>query len=426
MGQLFDTAASAVAPMTGAPLLTGFTGGSADLLGGVQGTLQGVGGFMGDVARGFTPQNNYNATGPLDIAALNNQLTTSQGNLAGLQGQQGELARALLAQSRGQGPNPAQIMLNQATDRNIAQNAGLIASQRGINPALAARLVSQNAGDMSQQAAGQGALMQAQQQNAAQGQLGGLYNQMAEQNLRNALMSGQLANQSSLGAQGINAGVSAQNIAATQATQSGLLSGIGGGMMAMLNKGGSVPSYAGGGQVSASQSIANELARAAGIPSWAHGISIEPMKMPSLGGMGGAGAAEAIPMAGGANAAELAGAAVMVAADGGSVPMIFDPVAKIYHADFQDKGTAQLKSKGGGVPGKPKVPGDSPVNDTVKARLSPGEVVIPNSVMQSDDPVKNAAKFVAEELKKNGRYSDDMHGDFKSALKAAISSRRAA
>ena len=60
---------------------------------------------------------------------------------------------------------------------------------------------------------------------------------------------------------------------------------------------------------------------------------------------------------------------------------------------------AKMK-KGGHVPGKPKVKGNSYANDTVKALLSPGEVVIPNSVMQSDDPVNNAAKFVAHVLAK--------------------------
>jgi len=40
---------------------------------------------------------------------------------------------------------------------------------------------------------------------------------------------------------------------------------------------------------------------------------------------------------------------------------------------------------GGQVPGKANVPGDSPVNDTVKARLSPGEVVVPRTVMSDDE-----------------------------------------
>jgi len=58
---------------------------------------------------------------------------------------------------------------------------------------------------------------------------------------------------------------------------------------------------------------------------------------------------------------------------------------------------------GGHVPGKPKVGGskDSYKNDTVPAMLSPGEIVLPRSVTHSDDPVKNAAKFVEAILAKS-------------------------
>lgn len=38
---------------------------------------------------------------------------------------------------------------------------------------------------------------------------------------------------------------------------------------------------------------------------------------------------------------------------------------------------------GGQVPGQAKVPGDHPVNDTVHAKLSPGEIVIPRSLAES-------------------------------------------
>jgi hypothetical protein len=48
---------------------------------------------------------------------------------------------------------------------------------------------------------------------------------------------------------------------------------------------------------------------------------------------------------------------------------------------------------GGVVPGSASVPGDSPSNDTVKAKLSPGEIVIPRSA--SYDPEK-AKAFVAK------------------------------
>jgi len=52
---------------------------------------------------------------------------------------------------------------------------------------------------------------------------------------------------------------------------------------------------------------------------------------------------------------------------------------------------------GGPVPGTPQVPGnvDTTKNDTVPARLSPHEIVLPRSVTQSPNPVGNAAQFVA-------------------------------
>ena len=39
--------------------------------------------------------------------------------------------------------------------------------------------------------------------------------------------------------------------------------------------------------------------------------------------------------------------------------------------------------QGGAVPGQAQVPGDSAKNDTVHAQLSPGEVVIPRTMVQS-------------------------------------------
>jgi len=47
-------------------------------------------------------------------------------------------------------------------------------------------------------------------------------------------------------------------------------------------------------------------------------------------------------------------------------------------------GGGMCMQKGGHVPGKPQVPGDSPANDTVHAQLSPGEAVIPRSTVQQN------------------------------------------
>lgn len=56
---------------------------------------------------------------------------------------------------------------------------------------------------------------------------------------------------------------------------------------------------------------------------------------------------------------------------------------------------------GGPVPGRAKVAGNSAKNDTVRARLSPGEIVLPRSVTQAKNAPEAAAKFVSDHLKKS-------------------------
>jgi hypothetical protein len=52
-------------------------------------------------------------------------------------------------------------------------------------------------------------------------------------------------------------------------------------------------------------------------------------------------------------------------------------------SDLACSGGVAMKS-GGMIPGKPKVAGDSPKNDTVPIRVSPGEAVIPRTVVQQN------------------------------------------
>lgn len=69
---------------------------------------------------------------------------------------------------------------------------------------------------------------------------------------------------------------------------------------------------------------------------------------------------------------------------------------------------AMLAAQGGKVPGKPKHPGENNYdNDVQPAVLSPGEIVLPLTVTQSEDPGHNAKKFVqrilAEKKEKSGK-----------------------
>ncbi len=100
--------------------------------------------------------------------ALANQLGAGRGiaaqnqALAGLQntaGMYGDIAQ-------GRGPNPAQAALNQSTGQNVANQAALMAGQRGAgaNAGLIARQAAMQGANTQQQAVGQAATLQAQQQ----------------------------------------------------------------------------------------------------------------------------------------------------------------------------------------------------------------------------------------------------------------------
>jgi hypothetical protein len=78
-------------------------------------------------------------------------------------------------------------------------------------------------------------------------------------------------------------------------------------------------------------------------------------------------------------------------ANGGMVNGPCSNVGKHFHA----------MKNGGKVPGKAQVAGDSPQNDTVAAKLSPGEIVIPRSHAQ--DPEKAAAFARAVAMKNQGK-----------------------
>jgi hypothetical protein len=84
------------------------------------------------------------------------------------------------------------------------------------------------------------------------------------------------------------------------------------------------------------------------------------------------------------------------AAHGGVIPKLSGPQSGI------GQKMRNMKS-GGHVPGQASVSGDSAKNDTVPAMLSPGEVVIPRSVMSAKDPSVAAAKFVQAVLSKKGK-----------------------
>lgn len=205
--------------------------------------------------------------------ALNSQLAANNGagNLGQVYGQgqqlQGQLAGANAVQNQSQalasqqqlaqqqqatagqyqniangtGPNPAQAMLNNATGANVAQQASLMAGQRGAgaNVGMMARQAAQQGAGIQQNAVGQGAQMQANQQIAGlqglsqQQQAIGSTNQnvagiagqqLAAQQAQQQALAGQAAQQVGLQQAGTNAqgALAGQQVAQQQAQQQAL------------------------------------------------------------------------------------------------------------------------------------------------------------------------------------------------------------
>lgn len=169
---------------------------------------------------------------PAGTQGVQNQQTAAAGlgsNISQLQGI-----------ANGTGPNPAQAMLNQQTGINVANQAALMASQRGAsaNPALLARQAAQQGAATQQQAAGQGATLQAQQSLGAIGQMTGANQTLAgvgagqvgqaQTGITSLGNAGAVATGQSQGQNAQNAGIAqnqvgnqlGSNTAATQAGQS--------------------------------------------------------------------------------------------------------------------------------------------------------------------------------------------------------------
>jgi hypothetical protein len=317
------------------------------------------------------------------------------------------LGTALLNQSQGIGPNPAQAALNSSTGQNVANQAALMAGQRGAsaNPALMAKLIAEQGARTQQQAVGQSATLQAEQQLAAQRELGGLSAQQIQQAqaAQNAGTQAGLSQEGELQAAntaGNNAAVSSQNnindvnarISAANANQGGMLGGLINGV------GAAIPGIAGLFKNGAATGAADAGAiQAASTGSLSSGMDLGAA-------LGGASTAAPAAEAGG----DLLGVGSLTDALGVAASNVA-PLA----VDLAPLGL----SSGGKVSGKPKVKGNDPRNDTTPAMLSPGEIVLPNSVTQSPDAAKKAAEFV-KHLKGKNKKEETGYSKVASAKKS--------
>lgn len=297
-------------------------------------------------------------------------LSQQQGLLSALQAQNGLQNQSQVYNQQqgivnGTGPNPAQAQLAQATGANVANQAALMAGQRGAasNVGLMSRQAAQQGANTQQQAAGQAATLQANQSLNALNNAGNIANQQASNQLAGTNAYNQAAqglhsnvigglagqNQNQVALNQVNSGAQQAN-AGMQANLIGNLAGAAGSALAMA-EGGAVP---------------------------------EPTAPPR-------GPSSKIAQH------------FMAYANGGQVQAMVSPGEQYLPpkaAQAVAKGEAKPLQSGERIPGTPKVKGNSYANDVVPKTLEAGGVVIPNSIMQHKDAEKKAAEFVRQVLAK--------------------------
>lgn len=330
----------------------------------------------------------------------------------------------LATEAAGGGPNPAQQQFLQNSQNIAQQQANVYSQNRALNPGLAARMAGNTAGNLQQNAASTAGIQQANQQLSAQQLQGGLIHSQ-EQALNQA------------GA--VNAGIAGGNQQQAGQIVGGLFGGAGAALMA---KGGTVPGYAEGGDITVptgsdwSQWAQNNT----GIPSaqdWALTMGAPqpgPAAAPSpagassgvgkfLSGFGkSVGSSKGPGIASGFKSFMSAYGGGM--SQGGKVPVLLSPGEKYLKPDQAERvatGDADPLKTGETIPGKAKVSGDSTENDTVAKQADPGGLVIPRSILNSEDPEREARKFITQEMRKHRKSPE---GEFHAALKRAVAGRK--
>lgn len=268
----------------------------------------------------------------------------------------------------GQGPNPAQAQYYKNVQDLAAQQAGAISSIKGISPALAARMISQQGSAALQNAAAQGASTLAQQQLGAIGAAGNMATTQAGQQIGQVNTNAQtsLAQQQALMGALNNQNA---NVVGMQSNINSANAGIAGNIIGVQGK-----------------AVGGAFNAAGGAAAKAEGGEIEPPNGPRSR----IGRLLSQPMA-----------------DGGKVDAVVSPgegylpPQKLVEV-LKGKKPSEVMEV---FPGRPKVPGNSYANDVLPRKLEVGGVVIPNSIMQSKNPDKGAKDMVSRVVakKKAGR-----------------------
>lgn len=401
-------AAGGVGAALGTAAQGALSGGAAGIALGPVGAAVGagigaIGGFISSLMSGGSPQM-PNITDPVTGAQITDaigRVVASQDQLKGfadaLQGANGvqnqsAVFNQLQAVTQGKGPNPAAAMLAESTGKNVANQAAMAAGQRGAsaNVGLMERENAQQGAATQQQAAGQGATLQATQSlNAlnSSGQIAGQQvgetqnalsatNQAATTNQSNLLNAQTAYNNQLTGAQGnvnssntslATAAMPGQNEALKGAvgavgTAKTALGALGGNGTTGPNNGNNGNPVNSSGQP-VSQNLSLPVNEAEG------GLIHKPIEGPHVSHL----------------------ANYLTMSKGGKVPAMVSP-GEIYLSPEQahrvvhdDADPLKIGEK---IGGKAKVKGDSLKNDTVPKTLEQGGVVIKRSHTKNPETAK--------------------------------------
>jgi hypothetical protein len=400
---------------------------------GFVGSILSGGGGAGFQAQGANLQNpvtNAQATGAYDTAQgqLKNidpfiqalQAQNGIGNQSSVFNQGQQLANQLSQQAQGQGPNPALAQLANSTGQNVGQQAALMAGQRGsgANVGLIARQAGQQGAGIQQNAAGQAAVLRAQQQLAAQGalqqqqgMLGNLASQQvgqqanainmgnnAAQNEQQILLNG-INNQNNSAVNNAsqmnsaNASVAKENAGMQGKFLGGLGGGLGAAALTAFTGGAAAPLIGAAQSLPAFESLGGGGMKFSNTVAAAHGGMIPHMVE---GGYVPAPTPTPTPPVNGLGSAEASMRKAFHFANGGQVG------PSSFAGQFLNKAPMDYRS-GGMLPGRAVVQGDSPKNDTVPIMGSPGEIMLPRHITQGEDAPEKAKQFVAALLAKQKR-----------------------
>lgn len=358
--------------------------------------------------------------------------------------QRKSLLAALADQASGKAPSIAEAQLKSAFDTGLKNQLALARSNRGANAGLASRNVSNIAAQQTQNLAQQGAIAKMQERQAAQGAL-----------------ANQLATEQNYGVNTLGAALGSQaNVTAMQNAQrdkndarnKGILGGVmqlGSSLLGMAN-GGQVQYLAKGGNVKSKKDFYNQLKACGGkVQNKANGGYV--FDNPEVGTVSEPEKKE--EKKSGPDIASIAKIAALALAEGGQAE---EPkVEKVSEMDeeaqkiFKEHGSLALQKhlankkmrqnmynipkqdyqkaeggvmmKAGGVPGQAEHAGDNYANDKVPAMLSPGEVVVPRSVI-ADGP-KAAAHFV-EQASKDKNYNAETYAQERPSFIKALRSQK--